>query len=165
MRREARIGLTFVLMIILVAVATVYRPDRSVVLAAYTLNIPATSFSFGTVAPYYSGNIDVSLANCTVRSTTRRVWCTLSVAPSPITTQFTDAAEGVTIPIDRLKAYDNYGGTYNALDNVSSKRLDRLYINNRNTNYPFSFALRLSLTGNESAGSYSMPVVVTAATL
>lgn len=132
---------------------------------ALTLTIPHASIDFGAVTPFTAQDVYGALSNCTVRSNRNNTTCEVFVEPNPLSAQFTDAAEGVSFPIGQLHARDGASGPYVPLDNVAAKRLDRLVLPRRNRDYPFSFALRLRMTGNEYAGSYSVSLMVTAVAL
>ncbi|MGE5598933.1 MAG: hypothetical protein ACM3XS_06100 [Bacteroidota bacterium] len=129
---------------------------------ALTLTIPHTSIDFGAVTPFTAQDVYRSFDDCTVRSNKNDTTCEVFVEPNPLSAQFTDASEGVSFPVGQLHALDNASGSYAPLDNVAAKRLDRLVLPRKNRDYPFSFALRLRMTGNEYAGSYSVWLMVTA---
>lgn len=130
---------------------------------SFEFSIPVASLTIQGVTPLQPGTYSASIANCRVRCTnTRRIWCYVFAAPYPLEAEFTDPVEGVSFPITQLAIRNTSTGSYLGFDNLTPKQFHQVYIFQRNTWYNFTCNFRLTMTGNEAAGNYSVMIQLTA---
>lgn len=141
-----------------------FAPGQAVLAAAvpeFSLNIPHNTIDFGTVTPAFAAqNLNCTYNDCRVRSSVNGTRCEIFAAPYEATDSvFYDPVEEVSFPVSQLQAWDAVGRRWNPMEYGNPKRLARVTCRGWTG---FTFRFRLSLTGNEAAGSYAATILITA---
>ena len=128
----------------------------------FEFEVPVSVLDFGTVPPLQARVYTARIRNCRVRCTDQSTQCYVFAAPYPLDAHFTDPVEEVSFPISQLSVRRSSDGAYISLDNLSPKQFYSVYLP-QNQWRNFTCRFRLTMTGNEAAGSYSVMIQLTAA--